>query len=204
MSDTPADQAQIILASASPRRRELLDQIGIRYRVAAADIDESPLANETPDALVQRLALAKARAIWTRSAKTLPVLGADTLGQLGDELLVKPTDCADARRMLRTMAGRKHEILSGVAVCSAAGEQVLVCRSTVWLRAMSEAEIQAYWDSGEPADKAGAYAIQGLGAVFVERLEGSYSAVMGLPLFETAAMLAAAGVHPLQQLSRTA
>lgn len=191
---------QIILASASPRRRELLDQIGIRYQVVAADIDESPLPDETPDVLVQRLALDKARAIWAHSDKTLPVLGSDTLGQLDGELLVKPTDFADARRMLLAMAGRKHEILSGVALCSAAGEQVALCRSYVWFRAITEQEIQAYWDSGEPADKAGAYAIQGLGAVFVERMEGSYSAVMGLPLFETAAMLAEAGVYPLQSV----
>ena len=189
---------QLILASASPRRRELLDQINVRYRVEVADIDESPLPNETPDALVQRLALEKARAIWERSDKTLSVLGSDTLGQLDGELLVKPTDFEDARRMLLTMAGRKHEILSGVALCSAAGEQVTLCRSTVWFRELSEQEIQDYWNSGEPADKAGAYAIQGLGAVFVERMEGSYSAVMGLPLFETAAMLAATGIYPLQ------
>ena len=189
---------QIILASASPRRRELLDQINVRYRVEAADIDESPLPDEAPDALVQRLALAKARAIWERSDKALPVLGSDTLGQLDGELLVKPTDFEDARRMLLTMAGRKHEILSGVALCSAAGEQVTLCRSAVWFRTLSEQEIQDYWNSGEPADKAGAYAIQGLGAMFVERMEGSYSAVMGLPLFETAAMLAAAGIYPLQ------
>lgn len=191
---------QIILASASPRRRELLDQIHIRYRVEAADIDESPLPNETPEALVQRLALEKARAIWERSDKTLPVLGSDTLGQLEGELLVKPTDFDDARRMLLAMAGRKHEILSGVALCSADAEQVTLCRSHVWFRALSEQEIQAYWDSGEPVDKAGAYAIQGLGAVFVERMEGSYSAVMGLPLFETSAMLAQAGVYPLQSV----
>ncbi len=198
MSKVSVDNPQIVLASASPRRRELLDQIGIRYQVAAADIDESPLPNEAPDELVQRLALAKARAIWSCSDKTLPVLGSDTLGQLDGELLVKPTDFADARRMLLSMAGRKHEILSGVALCSAAGEQVQLCRSYVWFRAISEQEIQAYWESGEPADKAGAYAIQGLGAVFVERMEGSYSAVMGLPLFETATMLAESGVYPLQ------
>lgn len=194
------DNTQIILASGSPRRRELLDQIGIRYVVQAADIDESALPEETAETLVQRLALEKACAVWDNSDKTQPVLGADTLGQLDGELLVKPLDFADARRMLMDMAGRRHEILSAVALCHAEGSKVALCRSYVWFREISEQEIRAYWASGEPSDKAGAYAIQGCGAIFVERMEGSYSAVMGLPLFETAGMLAEIGINPLQMV----
>lgn len=188
-------QPHLILASASPRRRELLDQIGIRYRVQTADIDESPLPGEPADALVQRLAQEKAYAVWQRSDKTLPVLGADTLGVLDDTLLVKPADFGSARDMLRHMSGRQHTIYSAVALFHAGGSEVALSRSTVNFRDISETEMEAYWEHGEPRDKAGAYAIQGLGAVFVERLEGSYSGVMGLPLFETAQLLAAAGLR---------
>ena len=190
---------QMILASASPRRRELLEQIGVRYQVQIADIDEQALAGEAPDDLVKRLALEKAQAVWALSDKTMPVLGADTLGQLDGQLLVKPVDLADARRMLLEMSGRKHEILSAVALYSPAGCTVRLNRSYVWFRALTEREITDYWHTGEPCDKAGAYAIQGIGAMFVERLEGSYSAVMGLPLFETADMLADVGIYPLHK-----
>mgnify|MGYP000135573952 CR=1 FL=1 len=192
-------EVQLVLASRSPRRRELLDQIGICYRVATADIDETSRVGESAEKLVKRLAQEKAEAIWNNSDKTLPVLGADTLGQLDGQLLVKPEDYDDARRMLREMAGRQHEILSAVALYSDSGCQVCLNRSHVWFRAIKDSEIEAYWAMGEPCDKAGAYAIQGYGAMFVERMEGSYSAVMGLPLFETATMLAAIGIHPLEK-----
>ncbi len=187
-------QTQLILASASPRRRELLEQIGIRYRVAVADIDETPFAGEDPQALTLRLAEQKARFIWEQSDKTLPVLGADTLGLLDDKLLVKPRDFADARQMLLAMSGRQHTIFSAVAICHAGGCEAALSCSQVWFRQIREDEISAYWQQGEPRDKAGAYAIQGLGALFVERLEGSYSGVMGLPLFETSHLLAKAGI----------
>lgn len=197
-------QTQLILASASPRRRELLTQIGIRFQVHTADVDEAALQGETPEALVQRLAALKAQTVWQQRQRSLsaveaniPVLGADTLGVLDGELLVKPTDFAHAQRMLLAMAGRQHEIFSAVALVNAQGLQVKVSRSVVTFRAITEAEILAYWQSGEPCDKAGAYAIQGLGAVFVEKLEGSYSGVMGLPLFETAQLLAAAQIKLL-------
>lgn len=192
-------QTQLILASASPRRRELLAQIGIRFQVQTADVDESPLQGESPEALVQRLAVLKAQTVWQQrqtalstDERNLPVLGADTLGVLDGELLVKPTDFAHAKRMLLAMAGRQHAIFSAVALVNAHGVQVKISRSVVTFRAITEAEILAYWQSGEPCDKAGAYAIQGLGAIFVEKLEGSYSGVMGLPLFETAQLLAGA------------
>lgn len=175
----------IILASASPRRRELLDQIGIRYDVMPVDIDESAACGESPQALVQRLAMEKATAAWQLSDKNIPVLGADTLGVLDGELLVKPENLAHARRMLKAMSGRTHRILSAVAIRHQGGHDSCVNISKVTFKSISDAEIDAYWASGEPQDKAGTYAIQGLGAVFVKHLEGSYSGVMGLPLYET-------------------
>ncbi|WP_020394385.1 Maf family protein [Thiolinea disciformis] len=180
---------QLILASGSPRRRELLDQIGVRYQIVAADIDETPFPHEAPDALALRLAREKAQWVWQQSDKTLPVLGADTHGVLDGQWLMKPKDEADACAMLLRMSGRSHDIYSAVVLCFEDSCLGALSRSRVWFRHMQEAEIAAYWASGEPRDKAGAYAIQGLGAVFVERLEGSYSGVMGLPLFETANLL---------------
>ena len=188
-------QPQIILASQSPRRRELLTQIGITYRVEIADIDETPRATESPFELVQRLALEKAQVVWERSNKALPVLGADTLGFVGNELLLKPNDFDDAQRILKSLSDRAHDILTAVALCSAQGQTVRLNHSRVWFRAISEAEIAAYWTSGEPQDKAGAYGIQGRAAIFIERLEGSHSGVMGLPLFETAQLLQAHGIQ---------
>ncbi|WP_020560877.1 Maf family protein [Thiofilum flexile] len=190
-------QPQIILASQSPRRRELLTQIGVTYRVEVADIDETPRPDESPFELVQRLALEKAQAVWERSDKTLPVLGADTLGFVDHELLLKPLDFEDARRILKSLSHREHDILTAVALCSAQGQSVRLNHSRVWFRAITEAEIAAYWDSGEPQDKAGAYGIQGRAAIFIERLEGSHSGVMGLPLFETAQLLQAQGISLL-------
>ncbi|HMT92841.1 nucleoside triphosphate pyrophosphatase [uncultured Thiothrix sp.] len=188
---------QLILASASPRRRELLEQIGIRYQVQTADIDESPLPAEEPFALVQRLAKEKAQSIWEASDKSLPVLGADTLGIVDGQLLVKPDNFLSARQMLLSMSGRAHTIYSAVALYHQNACELAVSESKVWFRMMTEAEIEAYWKQGEPRDKAGAYAIQGMGAIFAERLEGSYSGVMGLPLFETAQLLAKAGIRIL-------
>lgn len=188
---------QLILASASPRRRELLEQLGLRYQVQVADIDESPRANEAAADLAQRLALEKAQAVWARNGQSLPVLGADTLGVLDGGLLTKPVDFADAKQMLLRMSGRAHTIYSAVALCHADGYEMALSTSQVWMRPINEQEIEAYWQQGEPCDKAGSYAIQGLGAIFVERLEGSYSGVMGLPLFETARLLAQIGIRIL-------
>lgn len=202
---------QLILASASPRRRELLAQIGIHCVVQTADVDETPLLAESAAALVKRLAILKAETVSlrlrsgngnvTRSLSevegNLPVLGADTLGILNGELLVKPRDFHHAQQMLRQMSGQAHEILTAVALTTATGTQVALSRSLVKFRTITDSEILAYWANGEPHDKAGAYAIQGLGAVFIEKLEGSYSGVMGLPLFETAQLLATAGINTL-------
>ncbi len=188
---------QLILASASSRRRELLDQIGVRYRVEVADIDERERTGETAEALVKRLAAEKAEAVWQRSDQQLPVMGADTLGRLDGSLLVKPVDYNDAKAMLLKMAGCEHEILSAVALRTADGVSLKLSQSYVRFRDISEAEIDAYWATGEPCDKAGAYAIQGYGAIFAEQMRGSYSGIMGLPLFETAALLTEAGIYPL-------
>ena len=180
---------EIILASASPRRAELLDQIGVKYTIQVIDIDESNLANESPEALVQRLAIEKSQAVPMQLSNGFPVLGADTLGVLNKELLVKPRDFEHAHQMLSSMSGNWHEILSAVALSHK--DQTLIClnRNRVLFRQLSLAEIKNYWETGEPQDKAGAYAIQGLAAAFIERIDGSYSGIMGLPLFETADLL---------------
>lgn len=193
--------AFVYLASTSPRRRELLASIGVRCEVLRTGIDEAVLPAEQPAACVGRLALAKAREALSRhrEAGQAPVLGADTVVVVEGEILGKPEDAADARRMLSLLSGRVHEVWTAVAVLSAQGESVAVSRTEVALRVLSPAEIDAYWASGEPADKAGAYAIQGLGAIFIREIRGSYSGVVGLPLFETAQLLSRHGVMVLRQ-----
>jgi septum formation protein len=182
----------VILASASPRRCELLTQIGIRFEQQVADLDESRRDNEGVRDYVRRVALDKARAVRAAGA-TLPVLGADTAVAVDERVFGKPVDRADGLAMLRALSGREHRVLSAVALAGE-GESVAVSVTRVWFRPLEEQEIGAYWSTGEPRDKAGAYAIQGRGAVFIERIDGSYSGVMGLPLFETAQLLKAAGI----------
>lgn len=189
MSLTPV----LRLASASPRRRELLTQIGVPHAVEVADVDEEPGHGETVAVYVERVARAKAETVWQRRGD-LPVLGADTTVVLDGVSLGKPRDRAHGLSMLRALAGRDHQVLTCVALVTAAGTRCLTSASTVRMRASSDMERDRYWDTGEPHDKAGGYAIQGLGAVFIESLQGSYSGVMGLPLFETAQLLAAARV----------
>lgn len=184
----------VILASASPRRSALLSQIGIPHRVIPAAVDERLDPAEPVESSVRRLAEHKALQVQRRSGAQLPVLGADTVVLLDGELLGKPRDRATALSMLERLSGRAHSVLSAVALANHAGVRSALSRSEVRFRPLSAAECEAYWSSGEAQDKAGAYAIQGLGAVFVEELRGSYSGVMGLPLFETAALLAHAGV----------
>jgi septum formation protein len=192
----------VILASASPRRTELLLQIGISHRVVPAQIDERRAAGEPIENCVRRLAKSKALEVQVAlaavagatTAVEFAVLGADTAVVIDDDLLGKPRDRADALAMLARLSGRWHQVLSAVALASANGMQCTVSRSEVRFRTLSERECALYWDSGEPCDKAGAYAIQGLGAAFVQELRGSYSGVVGLPLFETARLLAEAGV----------
>jgi septum formation protein len=181
------------LASVSPRRRELLTQIGVPHLVTGAHIDESHHSGERPHDYVQRMARTKAQTVWEQDL-SLPVLGADTTVVLDGKVFGKPADRADAARMLGLLSGRTHEVLTAVALASSAGLAMRVSVSAVRFRALSAEEITAYWETGEPRDKAGAYAVQGLGAVFIESLSGSYSGVMGLPLFETSELLRAAGV----------
>ena len=189
MSSSPV----LRLASASPRRRELLAQIGVPHAVAVPDVDEGVRAGEAVAVYVERVAQSKAEAIWERG-RDLPVLGADTTVVLDGVSLGKPRDRAQGLAMLEALAGREHRVLTAVALVTAAGTHCLTSASTVRMRASTAQERARYWDTGEPRDKAGGYAIQGLGAVFIKSLQGSYSGVMGLPLFETAALLAAAGV----------
>lgn len=184
----------IILASASPRRAELLDQIGIAYQVQAVDINEDALQGETAEELVVRLAQEKSQAITNTD---LPVLGADTLGVIDGQLLVKPQNLEHAHQMLSQMSGNWHEILSAVAISYKNETSVRLNHNRVLFRPISDAEINAYWQTNEPQDKAGAYAIQGLAATFIEQIEGSYSGIMGLPLFETSELLEKVGIKIL-------
>ncbi len=193
----------IYLASASPRRRELLDQIGVRYRVVAQDVAEAVRAGESPREYVQRLALAKARAGRDSlpAADRRPVLGADTAVVVDGRILGKPRDRGEALAMLESLSGRCHEVYSAVALV-AQNEAVSLNVSRVCFAELDAATRERYRDSGECHDKAGAYAIQGRAAMFISKLEGSYSGVMGLPLFETAALLQQAGIRllaPAQQ-----
>ena len=195
----------LYLASTSPRRRELLTQIGVPFQVLAVDVNEDWLPGESAQAYVQRLAADKAMAGWRllqQQGREGAVLGADTTGLLDDRILVKPTGRDDAVRMLLTMSGRTHEVLTGVALAYGEGGsdvQVACSRTAVRFRPISAEEAAAYWDTGEPADKAGAYGIQGFGALFVENIAGSYTGVVGLPLFETAQLLRQAGIPVWQR-----
>jgi septum formation protein len=190
----------VILASASPRRSQLLTQIGVAHRILPVDANETPHAGETPEDYVLRVAAEKSRHGRECSGGGLPVLAADTAVVLDGGILGKPRDATDALEMLRRLSGREHRVLSAVALCCPAnGKQTALSISRVCFRELGEGEIRAYWRTGEPCGKAGAYAIQGLAAVFIERLEGSYSGVMGLPLFETAQLLRQAGIYSLSK-----
>ena len=181
-------------ASASPRRRQLLEQLGLRFEVMPSDVDETPRAGEVPADYVSRLAHTKAKAIAARLGHPALVLAADTAVVLEGAILGKPRDRADGLVMLARLSGCRHQVLSAVALASQGEPSLALSESWVTFRRIGLAEAEAYWETGEPGDKAGAYGIQGQGAVFVERLEGSYSGVMGLPLFETVELLRRAGV----------
>ena len=186
-------QPVLRLASASPRRRQLLELIGVPHVVTPADIDETPRAGETGVDYVLRLAREKPGAIRARHAD-LPVLAADTTGHVDGHILQKPADEADCIRMLGLLSGRAHQVFTGLCVTGTAPPALTVATSEVTFRDISRDEMRAYWASGEPRGKAGAYAIQGFGAVFVSNIAGSYTGVMGLPLFETAQALRLHGV----------
>jgi septum formation protein len=183
----------LLLASTSPRRRELLLQLGVAHIARGAALDEAREPAETPRDYVVRIAAAKADALRD-AAGSLPVLAADTVVVLDGVTYGKPRDRDDALGMLARLSGREHEVLTAVALADARGMARALNVSAVRFRPLSAAECRDDWDSGEPADKAGGYAIQGFGAAFIESLRGSYSGVMGLPLFETAALLRRAGV----------
>ncbi|UZE12898.1 Maf family protein [Pseudomonas sp. B21-053] len=193
----------LYLASGSPRRRELLTQIGVPFSAISADIDETPLHNETPSAYVERLARGKAEAgrLTVASDTAFCVLGADTAVVLDGKILGKPVDEADACAMLMMLSGQEHEVLTAIAVLDGERCESRVVRSLVRFRSISREEAAAYWASGEPRDKAGGYGIQGLGAVFVAGLDGSYSAVVGLPLCESAELLGHFGIPCWQTLN---
>ncbi|KKO12495.1 hypothetical protein LCGC14_0005100 [marine sediment metagenome] len=191
------DSAPLVLASASPRRRELLDQIGVTYRVLVHDTNEAMLPAESPDAYVSRLARQKAASVnaLPEIFGRRPVLGADTIVVCDSTVLGKPLNEADAARMLAMLSGRRHEVMTAVCIMQGKQAQVATVRTSVWFCDLSDEHIAAYWRSGEPVGKAGAYAVQGLGALFVEKIEGSYSAVVGLPVFETSRLLAGFGIR---------
>ncbi len=183
----------LCLASRSPRRRELLTQIGVPHLVSAADIDETLLPGERAADYVVRMARAKALAVHSRGM-ALPVLAADTTVVLDERVCGKPADEAEAVAMLTALSGRSHTVLTAVALAVHGTLTQRLSASEVRLRPLSRAECLAYWRTGEPRDKAGGYAVQGRGAAFIEHLRGSYSGVMGLPLYETAELLRAAGL----------
>lgn len=180
------------LASSSPRRREILAALQLEISVVKVDVDETQSAGETPTDMVLRLAIAKVEAAVVNTGNL--VLGADTAVVIDGRALGKPADEADCLAMLDALSGRGHKVLTGVALRGPNGMSTALSETDVYFREISRDEALAYWQSGEPHDKAGAYAIQGLGGVFVERIEGSYSGVVGLPVFETVALLTKAGL----------
>lgn len=184
---------KLILASASPRRAEILRSAGLSFEIAAANVDETPLPNESPEQLVRRLALVKAEAAIRsrRDGEAAVVLGADTIVLVGDHVLGKPGTSARAIEMLRELQGREHRVITGVAaVASASGQSLTEVESTtVWFDAMTESEIAGYVATGEPLDKAGAYAIQGIASRYISKIEGDYFNVVGLPIARVWKML---------------
>jgi septum formation protein len=185
---------QLILASASPRRKELLDQIKVTYAVNPIDLDEAPCLNESPLDYVRRVAAEKSAACVAQLGSGVPVLAADTAVVLDDLIMGKPKDQLDAIAMLTQLSGRTHQVYSAISLRGREHWQA-VSITDVTFRPLTEREMLAYWHSGEPVDKAGSYAIQGMGGIFVASIKGSFSGVVGLPLFETAELLAKQGLE---------
>lgn len=190
---------ELILASASPRRRSLLDQIGVQYRVIPSSICEAVRSGEAPVAYTRRLALEKALASYPQGDRQCAVLGADTSVAIDGKILGKPENETQAIEMLMTLSGRTHQVITAVALVTPQQHEVIHVSSEVTFTELNEMLCRTYWHTGEPWDKAGSYAIQGKGAVFVSSITGSYSGVVGLPLFETAALLQRHGVMIWQQ-----
>ncbi len=189
----------IHLASSSPRRHEILTAMGLRFTAAGVDIDETRYEGEPVADMVVRLAIAKAAAARENLDQSLPIIGADTAVVIGDQVLGKPGSQDEAVQMLASLSGRSHTVLTGVALDYAGVVRTTTSLTDVRFREISPDEAQSYWQSGEPLDKAGAYAVQGVAGIFVEELSGSYSGVVGLPVFETAALLADAGLEVLSR-----
>ncbi len=189
----------IHLASSSPRRHEILTAMGLRFTAAGVDIDETRYEGEPVADMVVRLAIAKAAAARENLDQSLPIIGADTAVVIGDQVLGKPGSQDEAVQMLASLSGRSHTVLTGVALDYAGMVRTTTSLTEVRFREISPDEAQSYWQSGEPLDKAGAYAVQGIAGIFVEELSGSYSGVVGLPVFETAALLADAGLEVLSR-----
>lgn len=190
----------VVLASASPRRTALLKQMNIAHTIQPADIDESPREDETPMALVSRLASEKAQAVKAQleskqamTSETV-ILASDTLIAFDGQSVGKPQDKADSKRILKMLSGKTHQVLTSICALSEVQEQTQVITTSVTFAALTDAQIDAYWETGEPADKAGSYAIQGIGGEFVVSINGSASAVIGLPLYETRQLLNEFGV----------
>jgi len=203
---------EVYLASSSPRRRELLTQLGVCFDVLHPNVDERALAGESAEQFVTRLALEKARAGWEliqqQGKLPRPVIGADTCIVLADELIGKPNDKPHYEQVMNKLSGATHQVYSAVAIAGSTArmrnleEKYRLSRSSVEFRDISEQEREIYWQSGEPADKAGGYAIQGLAAAFVKNIHGSYSGIVGLPLYETAELLQAFGVNVVRAASQ--
>lgn len=181
--------AVLYLASASPRRRELLTQLGVNFSLLRVDVEECRQPGEAARAYVSRLAQEKARAGWLACQGSLPVLGADTIVVIDQSVLEKPRDQGHAAQMMRQLSGRTHQVMTAIALATVHGIDLRLVVTDVTFRPLDDEEIAAYWSTGEPADKAGGYGIQGVGGKFVSHLSGSYSAVVGLPLLETDLLL---------------
>jgi len=190
-------QPVLHLASASPRRRDILTAMGVPFSHAGVDIDETPAPGEAVADMVQRVTRAKALAAEQSGNLTIPVLAADTAVALGDRIFGKPASKEQALDMLGSLSGQAHRVLTAVALLAGGQLQTALSVTQVTFREIRPDEALAYWQSGEPQGKAGAYAIQGRGGIFVESLTGSYSGVVGLPVFETAGLLTAAGINVL-------
>lgn len=175
----------IYLASNSPRRAELLQQINVPFSILAGSIDESRIAGESAEIYVQRLALQKAQAGFKRSAKDRPVLGADTIVVIDQQILEKPADKAQAKKMLQRLSGRTHQVFTAISLVDGVRSKTQLVKTDVSFTHLSERDISDYWLSGEPIDKAAGYGIQGIAGKFVTNISGSYSGVVGLPLYET-------------------
>lgn len=193
--------AQIILASSSPRRRELLEQIGLRIMVQAVDIDELQKPGEAALGFVQRLAREKAKSGFEiiNNPQQLPVLGSDTIVVVDGNVLGKPENRQHAKQMLQQLSGKKHAVHTSVAIVTEEHELIDTSSSEVQFTLLEDREIDCYLATGEADDKAGAYAIQGIAAQFVKNINGSFSGVMGLPLYETTRLLKRCGIRPLEQ-----